>query len=184
MTTDNFCFYFQNRLIQTSQTEGQWYNDTSPLVFLATRNSSARRVARNFKRYSCRVFNFKLASFVNKHGNEGSWRTHSSTVDNNQLSYCRIVARGGRGKTGASPQAVVPHTNVTSHAGEMPRHAMTTISKWQSPNDSQQMTVSKWQLATDSQQMTVSKWQSANDSQHSGLECNCLKRQSVLDQVY
>jgi len=30
MTTDNFCFYVQNRLIQTSQTGGQWYNDTSP----------------------------------------------------------------------------------------------------------------------------------------------------------
>jgi hypothetical protein len=30
MTTDNFCFYFQNRLIQTSQTGGQWYIDTSP----------------------------------------------------------------------------------------------------------------------------------------------------------
>jgi hypothetical protein len=29
MTTDNFCFYLQNRLIQTSQTGGQWYNDTS-----------------------------------------------------------------------------------------------------------------------------------------------------------
>ncbi len=32
MTTDNFCFYLQNRLIQTSQT-GQSYSDTSPLVF-------------------------------------------------------------------------------------------------------------------------------------------------------
>jgi hypothetical protein len=31
MTTDNFCFYLQNRLIQTSQTGGQWYSDTSPL---------------------------------------------------------------------------------------------------------------------------------------------------------
>ncbi len=30
MTTDNFCFYLQNRLIQISQTEGQWYKDTSP----------------------------------------------------------------------------------------------------------------------------------------------------------
>jgi hypothetical protein len=30
MTTDNFCFYLQYRLIQTSQTRGQWYNDTSP----------------------------------------------------------------------------------------------------------------------------------------------------------
>ena len=33
MTTDHFCFYFQNRLLQTSQTGGQWYSDTSPLVF-------------------------------------------------------------------------------------------------------------------------------------------------------
>jgi len=30
MTTDNFCFYLQSRLIQTSQTGGQWYSDTSP----------------------------------------------------------------------------------------------------------------------------------------------------------
>jgi hypothetical protein len=30
MTTDNFCFYLQNRLIQSSQTGGQWYSDTSP----------------------------------------------------------------------------------------------------------------------------------------------------------
>ncbi len=29
MTTDNFCFYLQNRLIQTSQTGGQRYSDTS-----------------------------------------------------------------------------------------------------------------------------------------------------------
>jgi len=32
MTADNFCFYLQNRLIQTSQTGGQWYSDTSPLA--------------------------------------------------------------------------------------------------------------------------------------------------------
>jgi hypothetical protein len=31
MTTDNFCFYLQNRLIQTSQARGQQYSDTSPL---------------------------------------------------------------------------------------------------------------------------------------------------------
>jgi len=30
MITDNFCFYLQNRLIQTSQRGGQWYSDTSP----------------------------------------------------------------------------------------------------------------------------------------------------------
>jgi hypothetical protein len=34
MTTDNFCFYLQNRLIQASQIDGQWYSDTlPPLVF-------------------------------------------------------------------------------------------------------------------------------------------------------
>ncbi len=30
MTTDNFCFYLQKRQIQSSQTGGQWYSDTSP----------------------------------------------------------------------------------------------------------------------------------------------------------
>ena len=30
MTTDNYCFYLQNRLIQTSQTGGQQYSDPSP----------------------------------------------------------------------------------------------------------------------------------------------------------
>jgi hypothetical protein len=30
MTTDNFCFYLQNRLIQTSKTGGQQNSDTSP----------------------------------------------------------------------------------------------------------------------------------------------------------
>ncbi len=32
MTIDNFCFYLQNRLIQTSQTGGQRYSDTSPFI--------------------------------------------------------------------------------------------------------------------------------------------------------
>ncbi len=32
MTTDNFCFYLQNRLIKTSQTLGQLYSDTSPFI--------------------------------------------------------------------------------------------------------------------------------------------------------
>jgi hypothetical protein len=30
MTTDKFCFYLKNRLIQTSKTGGEWYSDTSP----------------------------------------------------------------------------------------------------------------------------------------------------------
>jgi hypothetical protein len=36
MTTDNFCFYLLNRLIQTSQTGGQWYSDTSPFSIPCT----------------------------------------------------------------------------------------------------------------------------------------------------
>jgi hypothetical protein len=59
MTTDNFCFYLQNRLIKTSQTGGQWYSDSSPFsipwyrpqgfnvegayVFLVAPNSSSSR---------------------------------------------------------------------------------------------------------------------------------------------
>jgi hypothetical protein len=31
MTTDNFCFYLQKRLIQTSRTGGQWYSDAPTL---------------------------------------------------------------------------------------------------------------------------------------------------------
>jgi len=38
MTTDNFCFYLQNRLTQTSQTGGQWYSDTS--LFSIPRSST------------------------------------------------------------------------------------------------------------------------------------------------
>jgi len=37
MTTDNFCFHMQNRLIQMSQTGGQWYSDTPPLIFQGKR---------------------------------------------------------------------------------------------------------------------------------------------------
>jgi hypothetical protein len=33
MTTDNFCLYSQNRLIQTGQTGGEWYSDASPFSF-------------------------------------------------------------------------------------------------------------------------------------------------------
>ncbi len=36
MTTDNFCFYLQSILIQTSQTEGQPYSDTSPFSIPCT----------------------------------------------------------------------------------------------------------------------------------------------------
>ncbi len=38
--TDNFCFYLQNRLIQTSQTGGQWYSDTSPFKWCLHRREN------------------------------------------------------------------------------------------------------------------------------------------------
>jgi hypothetical protein len=48
MTSDNFCFYLQNRLIQTSQTGGQWYSDTLyySLVCLSIRLSISLPVDR------------------------------------------------------------------------------------------------------------------------------------------
>ncbi len=46
MTTDNFCFYLQNRLIQTSQTEGQWYSDTSPFSIPWTDRKTDRKTWR------------------------------------------------------------------------------------------------------------------------------------------
>jgi hypothetical protein len=36
MTTGNFCFYLQSRLIQTSKTGGQCYTDTYPFSILCT----------------------------------------------------------------------------------------------------------------------------------------------------
>ncbi len=39
MTTEMFCLYLQNRLIQTSQTGGQWYSDTSLVISSKVRGS-------------------------------------------------------------------------------------------------------------------------------------------------
>jgi hypothetical protein len=41
MATDNFCFYLQNRQIQTSQTDGQRNSYTSPFSILWVLPSSA-----------------------------------------------------------------------------------------------------------------------------------------------
>ena len=41
MTTDNFCFYLQNRLIQTSQARGQQYIDTSPFSIPCSKRRDA-----------------------------------------------------------------------------------------------------------------------------------------------
>jgi hypothetical protein len=47
MTTDNFCFYLQNRQILTSQTGGQQYSDTSPfsIPWLAYKDLANRDLA-------------------------------------------------------------------------------------------------------------------------------------------
>jgi hypothetical protein len=46
MTTDNFRFDLQNRLIQTGQTGGQMYSDTSPLGPVK-RSSASTRLSRS-----------------------------------------------------------------------------------------------------------------------------------------
>jgi hypothetical protein len=48
MTIGNFCFYLQNRLIQTSQTGGQWYSDTSPfsIPWISAARSSQQKCVR------------------------------------------------------------------------------------------------------------------------------------------
>ncbi len=66
MATDNFCFYLQNRLVQTSQTGGQWYSDTSPFSipwlnhcwFLKFNNHFGKDVIANRRaksRHQCRT---------------------------------------------------------------------------------------------------------------------------------
>jgi hypothetical protein len=50
MTTDIFCFYLQNRQLQTGQTGGQRYSDTSPpfsIPCLRQRLGNARRSSRD-----------------------------------------------------------------------------------------------------------------------------------------
>jgi hypothetical protein len=83
MTTDNYGFYLQNGLIQTSQTGGQWYSDTSPfsIPWLTTlRNSLLRKKCcrrdpgkvKNKKKYpelsgtKCDVFNFLMQAALAK----------------------------------------------------------------------------------------------------------------------
>jgi hypothetical protein len=58
MTNDNYCFYLQNRLIQTSQTGGQWYSDTSPFSIPCT-------ICLNFAGVAYGRKENKLGCFVN-----------------------------------------------------------------------------------------------------------------------
>jgi hypothetical protein len=51
VTTDNFCIYLQNRLIQTSETGGQRYSDTFPFIIPCTYTRSPIHIqtGKNFK---------------------------------------------------------------------------------------------------------------------------------------
>jgi hypothetical protein len=52
MTTDNFCFYLQNRVIQTSQTGGQQYSDPSPFSIPWLTTSIAQEYKTRVKMFS------------------------------------------------------------------------------------------------------------------------------------
>jgi hypothetical protein len=60
MTTENFCFYLQNRLIQISQTGGQQYSHTSPfsIPWLSFSELFYRRAAIDVAQGMKSAFNF------------------------------------------------------------------------------------------------------------------------------
>ena len=62
MTTDNFCFYLQNSLIQTSQTGGQWYSDTSPFSIPCANKSVVEQYFMKMVGSIFRKFSFLRAS--------------------------------------------------------------------------------------------------------------------------
>jgi len=62
MTTDNFCFNLQNRLIQTSQTGGQWYSDTYPFSIPWFDNCSAIWAVSKIS-YKAAFFKYDRGSF-------------------------------------------------------------------------------------------------------------------------
>jgi hypothetical protein len=57
MTTDNFCFYLQNRLIPTGQTGDQWYIDTSPFSIPWAGHTRAEHLKSSYN-----TFGFKYTS--------------------------------------------------------------------------------------------------------------------------
>jgi hypothetical protein len=68
MTTDNFCFYLQNSLIQTNETGGQWYSDTSPFsIPCLDIPGRAQGNVREPKTYLGRVFNYMLGCYDDVH---------------------------------------------------------------------------------------------------------------------
>ncbi len=67
MTTDNICFYLQNRLIQTSQTGGQRYTDTSPFSIPWPNHSGETRLPNQEEEKGVILFlNFAVVKFAFK----------------------------------------------------------------------------------------------------------------------
>jgi hypothetical protein len=61
MTTDNFCFYLQSSLIQTSQTGGQWYNSPFSIPWLESLSMAVFAFSvSHMQLYKLRVFTNKL----------------------------------------------------------------------------------------------------------------------------
>ncbi len=71
MITDNFCFYLQNRLIQTSQTGGQRYCDTSPFSIPWWRVQNPTLTSRESKRVKSYSINGLFVTF-SINGTEGN----------------------------------------------------------------------------------------------------------------
>jgi hypothetical protein len=59
MTTENICIYLLNRLIQTNQTGGQWYSDTSPLVFPVLTLSTPLTFTERREYFKTKIYYFK-----------------------------------------------------------------------------------------------------------------------------
>jgi hypothetical protein len=92
MTTDNFCFYLQNRVTPTGQTGGQRYSDTSPFSIPWFKNPKigpfgmSRISKESEKRSVCSFFPPKLDT-----------RVASPTHDAVSLSHFRCVGGWPRG---------------------------------------------------------------------------------------
>jgi hypothetical protein len=81
MTTDNFHFYLQNRLIQTCQTGGQLYSDTSSFSFPWSRLNSDSKLESN--RLPGIICPLKLGGHCNAPVGEVGQLTQQVSVDKN-----------------------------------------------------------------------------------------------------
>jgi hypothetical protein len=67
MATDNFCFYLQNRPIQTGQTGGQWYSYTSPFSIPWTVSNQSVRTGAKLRTLIVEIRKYTNFVFVGVH---------------------------------------------------------------------------------------------------------------------